>query len=150
MRPVRIPDVTPSNLLSAGAMNNCAAPLAAFADVARPSRTYHVHWQATRGVLIYRWSRASLWKCTARMSVRLCADAVAPALRSVTCGVRTSCLLAGSRAAEWDAVLSCFFLDTAPNIIEYLETIFAMLKPGGFLINFGSSPLTRWLCASRR
>ena len=109
MRPVRIPDVTPSNLLSAGAMNNCAAPLAAFADVARPSRTYHVHWQATRGVLIYRWSRASLWKCTARMSVRLCADAVAPALRSVTCGVRTSCLLAGSRAAEWDAVLSCFF-----------------------------------------
>lgn len=39
--------------------------------------------------------------------------------------------------AEWDAVVSCFFLDTAPNIIEYLETIFAMLKPGGFLINFG-------------
>ena len=43
----------------------------------------------------------------------------------------------GQDQSRWDAVLACFFLDTAPNIMEYLEIIYAMLRPGGFLINFG-------------
>eukprot|EP00039_Didymoeca_costata_P004083 m.71243 g.71243 ORF g.71243 m.71243 type:complete len:108 (+) comp12227_c0_seq2:831-1154(+) len=30
-----------------------------------------------------------------------------------------------------------FFLDTARNIIVYLETVFKILKPGGVLINLG-------------
>lgn len=37
----------------------------------------------------------------------------------------------------YDAVASVFFLDTAPNLIRYLETIFYCLKPGGVLINIG-------------
>ncbi|PSR97156.1 N2227-like protein-domain-containing protein [Coniella lustricola] len=37
----------------------------------------------------------------------------------------------------YDAVASVFFLDTAPNLIRYLETIFYCLKPGGALINIG-------------
>lgn len=37
----------------------------------------------------------------------------------------------------WDVVASCFFLDTAPNIIEYLECIYKILKPNGYLINVG-------------
>jgi len=41
-------------------------------------------------------------------------------------------------ADAWDAVVSCFFLDTAPNIIEYLEVVKQILRPGGYLINFGS------------
>ncbi|KAH7632925.1 N2227-like protein-domain-containing protein [Sordaria sp. MPI-SDFR-AT-0083] len=41
------------------------------------------------------------------------------------------------QAEAWDAVACVFFLDTAPNLIRYLETIFYCLKPGGLLINHG-------------
>ncbi|KAF3770648.1 hypothetical protein M406DRAFT_35329 [Cryphonectria parasitica EP155] len=37
----------------------------------------------------------------------------------------------------YDAVACVFFLDTAPNLIRYLETIYSCLKPGGVLINIG-------------
>ena len=37
----------------------------------------------------------------------------------------------------WDAVVTCFFLDTAPNVIEYIEAIERLLRPGGVWINFG-------------
>jgi hypothetical protein len=41
------------------------------------------------------------------------------------------------KAATYDVVASVFFLDTAPNLIRYLETIFHCLKPGGILVNLG-------------
>ena len=31
----------------------------------------------------------------------------------------------------WDAVVTCFFMDTAPVVVEYIETIHSMLRPGG-------------------
>ncbi|KAI2609269.1 N2227-domain-containing protein [Hypoxylon sp. NC1633] len=37
----------------------------------------------------------------------------------------------------YDAVAAVFFLDTAPNLIRYLEVIRSCLKPGGILINVG-------------
>lgn len=37
----------------------------------------------------------------------------------------------------WDAVCTCFFMDTAKDIIAYIETIWNTLKPGGVWINFG-------------
>ncbi|RDW83344.1 hypothetical protein BP5796_04835 [Coleophoma crateriformis] len=37
----------------------------------------------------------------------------------------------------YDAVVAVFFLDTAPNVLRYLEVIKNCLKPGGMLINFG-------------
>lgn len=37
----------------------------------------------------------------------------------------------------WDAVVTCFFLDTAPNVLTYIERIKTILKPGGVWINFG-------------
>jgi carnosine N-methyltransferase len=37
----------------------------------------------------------------------------------------------------WDCVVACFFLDASPSIIEYLQVIHRMLKPGGVLISFG-------------
>lgn len=39
--------------------------------------------------------------------------------------------------AVYDAVATVFFLDTAPNLIRYLETIHYCLKPGGVLVNIG-------------
>ncbi|XP_038979180.1 carnosine N-methyltransferase-like, partial [Phoenix dactylifera] len=37
----------------------------------------------------------------------------------------------------WDAVVTCFFLDTAHNIVEYIEIISKILKSGGVWINLG-------------
>ncbi|KAI1000626.1 hypothetical protein K3495_g7573 [Podosphaera aphanis] len=37
----------------------------------------------------------------------------------------------------FDAVATVFFLDTAPNIIRYFETIKNCLRSGGLLVNFG-------------
>ncbi|EME86276.1 uncharacterized protein MYCFIDRAFT_39838 [Pseudocercospora fijiensis CIRAD86] len=38
---------------------------------------------------------------------------------------------------HFDAVTTCFFLDTAPNVISYIETIKACLKTKGIWINLG-------------
>ncbi|KAK2902338.1 carnosine N-methyltransferase isoform X1 [Channa argus] len=38
---------------------------------------------------------------------------------------------------SWDCVATCFFIDTAHNVIEYVETIWKILKPGGVWINLG-------------
>ncbi|KAF2087124.1 N2227-domain-containing protein [Saccharata proteae CBS 121410] len=37
----------------------------------------------------------------------------------------------------FDAVATCFFIDTAPNLINYIETIRHCLKTGGVWINLG-------------
>lgn len=34
-------------------------------------------------------------------------------------------------AGVWDVVVTCFFIDTAHNIIEYIEIISKILKDGG-------------------
>lgn len=46
----------------------------------------------------------------------------------------------------FDAIATVFFIDTAPNIIRYIETVRNCLKPGGLWINLG--PLL-WHHASR-
>lgn len=48
-------------------------------------------------------------------------------------------LLYGAPSAKdsFDAVATVFFIDTAPNIIRYIETIRSCLKPGGLWINVG-------------
>eukprot|EP00927_Polykrikos_kofoidii_P019283 TRINITY_DN18993_c4_g1_i1.p1 TRINITY_DN18993_c4_g1~~TRINITY_DN18993_c4_g1_i1.p1 ORF type:complete len:454 (-),score=83.17 TRINITY_DN18993_c4_g1_i1:233-1594(-) len=38
---------------------------------------------------------------------------------------------------EWDAVLTCFFLDTAKNVFIYIRTIAQIIRPGGLWINLG-------------
>lgn len=42
-------------------------------------------------------------------------------------------------AESWDVIATCFFIDTAKNIVEYLETIYNALKFGGTWINIGTS-----------
>ncbi|EPQ29720.1 uncharacterized protein PFL1_02940 [Pseudozyma flocculosa PF-1] len=39
--------------------------------------------------------------------------------------------------AAWDAVATCFFIDTARNVVRYLETINHALPVGGYWINVG-------------
>lgn len=38
---------------------------------------------------------------------------------------------------DWDAMVTCFFIDTAHNILEYIEKIWIMLKPGAVWVNIG-------------
>ncbi|KAI0672280.1 N2227-domain-containing protein [Trametes maxima] len=38
---------------------------------------------------------------------------------------------------QWDAVLTCFFIDTSKNIVNYLRVIHRILAPGGVWINLG-------------
>ncbi|XP_077993842.1 carnosine N-methyltransferase-like [Glandiceps talaboti] len=38
---------------------------------------------------------------------------------------------------SWDCVATCYFIDTANNILAYIETIYKILKPGGYWINLG-------------
>ncbi|PHH73978.1 hypothetical protein CDD80_3440 [Ophiocordyceps camponoti-rufipedis] len=42
-----------------------------------------------------------------------------------------------AHASCYDAVASVFFLDTAPNLIRYLEVMHHCLRPGGVLVNVG-------------
>jgi len=37
----------------------------------------------------------------------------------------------------WDCVSTVFFIDTAHNIVSYIETIWKILKPNGYWINLG-------------
>jgi len=41
------------------------------------------------------------------------------------------------QSKTWDAVASCFFLDTAKNIFLYIRMIADIIRPGGFFINLG-------------
>lgn len=38
---------------------------------------------------------------------------------------------------EWDAIVTCFFVDTAHNVAEYARVIHQALKPGGVWLNLG-------------
>ncbi|KAJ2938334.1 hypothetical protein O0L34_g13253 [Tuta absoluta] len=42
-----------------------------------------------------------------------------------------------TEAEEWTCVATCFFIDCAPNVIEFIERIYAILQPGGYWINLG-------------
>lgn len=43
----------------------------------------------------------------------------------------------GAQCKEWDCVSTCFFIDTAHNLMEYLQTINNVLKVGGLWVNIG-------------
>ncbi|KAI0827350.1 N2227-domain-containing protein [Trametes gibbosa] len=44
---------------------------------------------------------------------------------------------AESQVGQWDAVMTCFFIDTSKNIVNYLRIIHRILAPGGVWINLG-------------
>ena len=44
---------------------------------------------------------------------------------------------APEHAGAWDGVVTCFFVDTAPVVFEYVATIARALRPGGVWVNLG-------------
>lgn len=53
----------------------------------------------------------------------------------------------GDVEASWHAVLTCFFIDTAKDIVQYLEILWRILVPGGIWINNGSESVFRRNCS---
>ncbi|KAM8793109.1 carnosine N-methyltransferase isoform 2-T2 [Eudromia elegans] len=47
------------------------------------------------------------------------------------------CVIYSFCADTWDCIATCFFIDTAHNVIDYIDTIWKILKPGGIWINVG-------------
>ena len=53
-----------------------------------------------------------------------------PGLLSMCAGDFVEVYGAHSQAGAWDCVATCFFLDTAHNIVQYMEVIRHCLKVG--------------------
>ncbi|KAI8979511.1 N2227-like protein-domain-containing protein [Mycotypha africana] len=56
---------------------------------------------------------------------------------SMVAGDFTEIYIQDSNIGAWDVIVTCFFMDTAKNIIEYMEVIHKALKPNGKWINIG-------------
>lgn len=51
--------------------------------------------------------------------------------------IKTFILKVYTEENHWDCVATCFFIDCANNIVQFIETIYKILKPGGIWINLG-------------
>lgn len=65
------------------------------------------------------------------------ADVLSNAQFSMAAGEFVECFGNAESENEFHAIVTCFFLDTAHNIVAYLETIRNLLCPGGYWINVG-------------
>jgi carnosine N-methyltransferase len=43
----------------------------------------------------------------------------------------------GNQNAVWDSVVTCFFIDTANNVLNYIDLIHKLLRVGGVWLNYG-------------
>ena len=71
------------------------------------------------------------------MSDRPSGSEAVPPEFSMAGGEFVSIYSAEREKGAWDCVVACFFLDTSPCVVEYLQVIHQMLRPGGYLVNFG-------------
>lgn len=67
----------------------------------------------------------------------LCGDGTSAPEFSMAAGEFVAIYNHPKEASQWDCVATCFFLDAVPSIVECLQLIYRMLKPGGILVNFG-------------
>lgn len=56
---------------------------------------------------------------------------------SMVAGDFTEVYAKEAQRKSWNAVATCFFIDTAHNIVEYMEIIYNLLVPGGYWVNVG-------------
>ncbi|KAL4523268.1 hypothetical protein Ndes2437B_g00396 [Nannochloris sp. 'desiccata'] len=64
-------------------------------------------------------------------------ERTAPGLLGMAAGEFTDVFNHVDYKDYFDAVATCFFIDTSHNIIQYLETVWHCLKPGGYWVNLG-------------
>ena len=72
---------------------------------------------------------------------RLMCGSVVPGVEAVNfsmaAGEFLDCYDKESEYGAWSGIASCFFLDTAVNIVEYFRCFWNLLEPGGCLVNLG-------------
>ncbi|KAJ2859847.1 hypothetical protein GGI22_002870 [Coemansia erecta] len=56
---------------------------------------------------------------------------------SMTAGDFVEVYSSGRELGKWDAIVTCFFMDTAKNVLDYLDTMWHAMKPGAVWINLG-------------
>ncbi|KAJ1642922.1 hypothetical protein LPJ64_005272 [Coemansia asiatica] len=56
---------------------------------------------------------------------------------SMTAGDFIEIYSAEDEKERWDAIVTCFFMDTAKNVLDYLDTMWSAMKPGAVWINLG-------------
>ena len=56
---------------------------------------------------------------------------------SMAAGEFVDCFGGAESTSTYDCLVTCFFLDTAHNIVDYIETIKNLLKNNGYWINLG-------------
>lgn len=49
----------------------------------------------------------------------------------------TTVFSSSSSSGSYDVIITYFFLDTARNLLSYLDTVFRLLRPGGHWLNLG-------------
>jgi carnosine N-methyltransferase len=64
-------------------------------------------------------------------------SAATPPDFSMAAGEFLDCYQKDTERGAWDGVASCFFLDTAVYVGDYVRCIYDMLRPGGVLVNLG-------------
>jgi hypothetical protein len=88
--------------------------------------------------------------CVLGLAVRLCCEGLSPStfrpapcpsplpwLPAACCRPPQEVYARPEFGGTFDAVLTCFFIDTAHNVLHYLEVIHAVLKRGGLWIHLG-------------
>ncbi|KAF5458563.1 hypothetical protein F2P56_022585 [Juglans regia] len=102
------------------------------------------HSQSTGEWTIYPWVHSN---CNSLSDSDQLRPVLIPDIHPASAGITEGFSMCGgdfvevysdpSQVGVWDVVVTCFFIDTAHNIIEYIEIISRILKDGGVWINMG-------------
>ncbi|KAG6658085.1 carnosine N-methyltransferase-like isoform X1 [Carya illinoinensis] len=102
------------------------------------------HAQSTGEWTIYPWVHSN---CNSLSDSDQLRPVLIPDIHPASAGITEGFSMCGgdfvevysdpSQVGVWDVVVTCFFIDTAHNIIEYIEIISRILKDGGVWINMG-------------
>lgn len=80
------------------------------------------------------WRAADQMRAVTVPDVRL--DGLPPEAQFSMCAGDFT-LIYRDKPRAWDCVLTCFFLDTAHDVTEYVAIIYEVLRPGGYWLNLG-------------
>ncbi|CAG8494684.1 3609_t:CDS:2, partial [Dentiscutata heterogama] len=110
LRPIYIPDVLPSSIPSGVSFSMVAGD---FVEVYGDEQ-YNETFLLAKYVIIVSFTVVNLIYLLAKFNV-----------------------INNSSTDQWDCIVTCFFIDTAKNILEYIEIFHRILRPGGLWINLG-------------
>ncbi|ERN14779.1 carnosine N-methyltransferase isoform X1 [Amborella trichopoda] len=102
------------------------------------------HTQRQREWTIYPWIHSNCNSLSDRDQLR---PVEFPDIHPASAGITDGFSMCGgdfvevygdqSQEGSWDTVVTCFFIDTAHNVVEYIEIISRILRDGGVWINLG-------------